>query len=172
MARIQFCTGLKYFWHRFNSVIQISYWAELNFTDFWDCLQDIIKRLKKIIPCKILHNRKSSRNMDKKFTWPLTRKASASNILTLLTLLSADANLAVVLRVPSLTKVEIHNFSLLHFPRWPCLIHGQHAISLRRVEKWIRSKFQCLWIFDIKKWSIYLKHLFLCLKNFSLKRFS
>ena len=36
----------------------------------------------------------------------ITRKASRSDLLTLLTLLSADAKSAVVLRVPSLTKAK------------------------------------------------------------------
>ena len=63
--------------------------------------------------------------------------SSRSDILTLLTLLSADAKsavLCVLLRVPSLTKVEVHNFPLLHFPRWFCLIHGQLRMFLRRMK--------------------------------------
>ena len=60
----------------------------------------------------------------------ITRNASRSDILTLLTLLSADTKSAVLLRVPSLTKVEVRNFPLLHFPRWLCLVHGQLAMSV------------------------------------------
>ena len=37
--------------------------------------------------------------------------------LTLLTLLSADVKSTVLLRIPSLTKVELCNFQLLHFPK-------------------------------------------------------
>ena len=40
------------------------------------------------------------------------------NILNTLTLLSADAKSAILLRVPSLTKVEVGNFLWLHFMRW------------------------------------------------------
>ena len=45
--------------------------------------------------------------------------------------MSADAKLAVLLRILSLIKVDVRNFSLLHFPKWLCLIHGQLAMSLR-----------------------------------------
>ena len=51
------------------------------------------------------------------------------NILNILTLLRADAKSAILLRVQSLTKVEIRNFPLLHFPRWFCLVNGQLAVS-------------------------------------------
>ena len=56
------------------------------------------------------------------------------NIINILTQLSADAKSAVLLRVPSLTKVEVRNFLLLHFPRWFCLVNGQFAMSLQRVK--------------------------------------
>ena len=52
------------------------------------------------------------------------RNASKSDTLTLFTLLNADAKSAVILRVPSSTKVEGCSFSSLHFPKWLCLIHG------------------------------------------------
>ena len=58
----------------------------------------------------------------------ITSNTSRSDILTLLTLLSADGKWAVFLNVPSLTKVEVHNFVLLFFPRWFCLMHGQLAM--------------------------------------------
>ena len=45
----------------------------------------------------------------------IARNANISDILTLLSLLSADAKLAVLLRV-SLNKAEVRNFPLLHFP--------------------------------------------------------
>ena len=45
----------------------------------------------------------------------IARNANISDILTLLSLLSADAKLAVLLRV-SLNKAEARNFPLLHFP--------------------------------------------------------
>ena len=53
----------------------------------------------------------------------ITRNGNRSDILTLLTLLNADAKLAVLLRVLSLTRVEVLYFPLLHFPRWFSLIH-------------------------------------------------
>lgn len=72
------------------------------------------------------------------FTWKetvednyITTNARVSIILTLPILLSADPKSPVVLRVPSLTKVKVHKLSLLHFPRWFCLIHGQ----FRRVKR-------------------------------------
>ena len=43
----------------------------------------------------------------------ITSNSSRSDILTLLTLLSAD----VFQRVPSLTKAEVRNFPLLYFPK-------------------------------------------------------
>ena len=46
----------------------------------------------------------------------ITRNSSRFYILTLLTLLSADAKSGLYLRVSSLTKVEVRNFLLLHFP--------------------------------------------------------
>ena len=36
--------------------------------------------------------------------------------------MSADTKSALLLRVPSLTKVEVRNFSLLQFPRWLCFM--------------------------------------------------
>ena len=56
------------------------------------------------------------------------------NIINILTWLSADAKSAILLRVPSSTKVQVCNFSLLHFPRWLCLV-----------------KFQCFCLFDIQQ---------------------
>ena len=43
----------------------------------------------------------------------ITSNSSRSDIVTLLPLLSADA----FQRVPSLTKAEVRNFPLLHFPK-------------------------------------------------------
>ena len=40
-----------------------------------------------------------------------------SDVLTLLTLPSSDVKSAIFMGVPSLIKVEIRNFSLLHFLR-------------------------------------------------------
>ena len=54
-----------------------------------------------------------------------TRNSTRSDILTLLALMSADAKSAEPQRVSSLTKVEVHNLLLLHFPKWFCLGHGQ-----------------------------------------------
>ena len=61
----------------------------------------------------------------------ITRNSSRSDISALLTLLSAT----VLLRVPSLTKFEVCNFPLLHFPKWLSLVHGQLAMSLRRIKR-------------------------------------
>ena len=47
-----------------------------------------------------------------------------SNILALLTLLSADVKSAVFRRVPPLTKVQVRNFLLLRFPSWLYLLRG------------------------------------------------
>ena len=52
------------------------------------------------------------------------------NIINILTLLSADVGWATLLRVPSLTKVEVRNFPLLHFPRGSV---------------WLIDNLQCLW---------------------------
>ena len=49
--------------------------------------------------------------------------------------ISADAKSAVLLRVPSLIKLEISNFPLLHFPIWLCLVYGQLAMSLQHVKR-------------------------------------
>ena len=84
----------------------------------------------------------------------VTRNASRSDYLTLLTLLKADAKLAVVLKVPSLTKVEVRNFSLLNFPRWLCLINEHLVMSLRRVKRSIICKCQWFCLFNIQKWSV------------------
>ena len=77
--------------------------------------------------------------------------------IRLLTLLSADAKPAVIcvlLMIPSLTKVEVCNFLLLHFPRWFCLIPGQLGMSLRRVKRSVIYKCQCFRLFDIQQWSV------------------
>ena len=60
------------------------------------------------------------------------KKLYQSDILTLLTLLSADAKSAVLLRVLSLTKVEIGNTSLLNFTK--CF----------QVSKWFMDNLLCL----------------------------
>ena len=51
---------------------------------------------------------------------------------------------AVLLRVSSLTKVEVRNFPLLHYSRWVCFVDGQLAMSLRRVKRSVICKFHCL----------------------------
>ena len=84
----------------------------------------------------------------------ITRNLSRSDILTLLTLLSADAKSAVLLMVPSLIKVQVRNFPLLHFSKWLCLVHGRLAMSLRRVKRPVICKFQCFCLFDIHQWSV------------------
>ena len=77
------------------------------------------------------------------------------NILNTLTLLSADAKSAILLRVPSLTKVEVPNFPLIHFSRWFSLVNGQRAMYLRRVKKSVLCKLQCFCLLDIQQWSVY-----------------
>ena len=66
----------------------------------------------------------------------ITRNSSTSDVSTLLTLLSADAEWAALLSVLSLTKIEAGNFLLLHFLRWHRLVHGQPDMSLRYVKGW------------------------------------
>ena len=79
------------------------------------------------------------------------KKRKQSDILKLLPLLSADAKSAVVLMVPPpLTKVEVRNFPLLHFPRSLYLI----AMSLQRVKESVIYKSQCFCLFDNQKWSV------------------
>ena len=58
------------------------------------------------------------------------RYFNISLIINILTLLRADAKSAVLLRVPSSTKVKVRNFPLLHLPRWLCLVDEQLAMSL------------------------------------------
>ena len=84
----------------------------------------------------------------------ITRNSSRSNILILLTLLSAVTKLAVLLRILPLTKVQLRNFPLLHFTKWLCLVLGQLAMPLRRVKKLIICKCQCFYLFDIQQWSV------------------
>ena len=84
----------------------------------------------------------------------ITRNSSRSNILILLTLLSAVTKLAVLLRVLPLTKVQLRNFPLLHFTKWLCLVLGQLGMPLRRVKKLIICKCQCFYLFDIQQWSV------------------
>ena len=78
-----------------------------------------------------------------------TRNSTRSDILTLLALMSADAKSAEPQRVSSLTKVEVHNFLLLHFPKWFCLGHGQFFMPLWRVQSLAIYKCQCFCLFDI-----------------------
>ena len=77
---------------------------------------------------------------------------------------------AVLLRFPSLTKVEVGNFPLLHFPRWLCLVREQLDMSLRHVEKSVQCKYQCFCHFDIQKWSVLSSVLLSPTQKFSLRR--
>ena len=101
----------------------------------------------------------------------ITRNSSRSDILILLTLLSVDAK-SVVLRVLSLTKVRVRNFSLLHFLKWLCLVDGQLAISLLRVKclPFVNANVSVVLIFN--NGQLYRKYYFLCYRDFPLKRFS
>ena len=76
------------------------------------------------------------------------------SMINILTLLSADAKSAILLRVPLLTKFEWYNFLMLHFPRWFCLVNGQLSVSLRRVKRSAICKFLCFCLFDIQHWSV------------------
>ena len=84
----------------------------------------------------------------------ITRNSSRSDILTLLIQLSADAKSAGLLRVPSLTKVKVRNFPLLHFPKWLCLVHGQHAMSLRHVKRSVICKCKIFMSLRYSQWSV------------------
>ena len=70
----------------------------------------------------------------------IIRNSSRLDILTLLILLSADGKSPVLLSVPSLAKVEVRNFLLLHFPKWLCLVDGQLMMSLRHVRRSVICK--------------------------------
>ena len=83
---------------------------------------------------------------------------------------SADAKSAVLLKVPSITKVEVGNFPLLHFPRWLCLVHGQLDMSLRRVKRSVKCKYQCFCLFDIQKRSVLSSVLLSSPQKFPLRR--
>ena len=80
-----------------------------------------------------------------------SRSKSKSDILTLLTLLSADAKLPILLRVPPLTNVKVCNFLLLHFPKWLSLVHGQIAMSLRRLKRSVICKCKSFHLFNIQQ---------------------
>ena len=96
----------------------------------------------------------------------ITRKASSSginifNIIDILTLLSAAAKLAVLLRVPLLIKVEVSNFSLLHIPKWLCLVHHrQFAVSLQRVKRSVIYNFPCFSVWYSARVSFILSNTF------------
>ena len=93
----------------------------------------------------------------------ISRKLSRLYILALVTLLSADANSAILF---SLTKVEVRTFLLLHFPRWLCLAHGQLGMFLPRVKTLVVCDF-CLSIF--KNGQPYLISTIFFVTKFSLK---
>ena len=72
-----------------------------------------------------------------------------------------SAVLCVLLRVRPLIKVEVRNFSLLHFPRWFYLIHDQLGMSLRRVKRSVIFKCQYFCFFHTQQCQFYLKYYFL-----------
>ena len=76
------------------------------------------------------------------------------HMLTLLTLLSVNAKSTVLLKVLSLTKVQVHNFPLLYFPKWLYLVYRQLAMSPRHVKRSVIYKGQCFCLFDIQQWSV------------------
>ena len=67
-------------------------------------------------------------------------------------MLSADSSSTVLLRVLSLTRVQVRNFPLLRLPKWLCLDREQLAMSLQHVKKLVICK--CFCLFDIKQWSV------------------
>ena len=73
---------------------------------------------------------------------------------------SADAKSALFRRVPSLTKIQARNFVLLNFSRWLCLIHEKFDMYLRHVKRSDICKCQCFCLFNIQKWSVFLKTIF------------
>ena len=87
-----------------------------------------------------------------------------SDILTLTTLPSARVKSAVFQRVPSLNKVQVRNFSLLHVPRLLCLIRGQFNMYLWLVKRSIICECQLFCIFDIQNRSVF------CYVPFSLSQ--
>ena len=87
-------------------------------------------------------------------------------------MLSADAKSALLLRVPSLIKVEVRNFPLLHFPRWLCLVHGQLAMSLRRVKRSAICNANVSVFSIFNNGQFYLKYYCLRHRNSPSKRFS
>ena len=81
--------------------------------------------------------------------------SSKSDISRLLTLSSADAKSTLFPSVPSLTKIQARNFSLLNFPRWLCLIHRQFDMYLCLVKRLVICKCQSFCLFDIQKWRVF-----------------
>ena len=82
------------------------------------------------------------------------KKLKRSDILSLLALLSADVKSAVLLMVPSLTKVEVFNFLLLHFPTWILFGSWTTCYVSGTCEKVHICKCQCFSLFNIDQWSV------------------
>ena len=76
------------------------------------------------------------------------------NIINILTLLSADAKSATLLRARTLTKVKVRNLPLLDFVRRVCLVNGQLVTSLGLVKRSVICEFQCFCLFNIQHWSV------------------
>ena len=76
------------------------------------------------------------------------------NIINILTLLSADAKSATLLRARTLTKVKVRNLPLLDFVRRVCLVNGQLVTSLGRVKRSVICEFQCFCLFNSQHWSV------------------
>ena len=72
-----------------------------------------------------------------------------------------------------ITEAQLHTLSLLHFPRWLCLIHGQFDMHLRHVRRSVKCKCKCFCLVNIQKWLVFslvllsLSQLFPPLKRFS-----
>ena len=115
--------------------------------------RDFFKLSKKNLPHGCFHNIvtfcKSFLGKNKGKKNNITRKSSRYDMLTLLTLLSVNAKSTVLLKVPSLTKVQVHNFPLLYFPKWLYLVYRHLAMSPRHVKRSVIYKRQCFCLFDI-----------------------
>ena len=90
--------------------------------------------------------------------------SSRSDILTLLTLLSADVKSTVLLRIPSLTKVELCNFQLLHFPKCfqvpKCFMdNALYLCNIWKGRSWVNANVSVSSIFNNDQF--YLRYYFL-----------
>ena len=69
-------------------------------------------------------------------------------------MLSADAKLAVIVRVPSLTKVWSTQFPVAKFSKTALFVSWTARYASATCEKLVICKCQCFYPFDIQQWSI------------------